>query len=209
MRPYLRCALVATSIFAAVLTTVAPAQAATGPWVEEVPAPFATVGGWVHGPMAGHGGNWHLLSVDVDGDDDGVNGGLADWQCPAAATEVTFDSCTEVDGWVFYENGQIAVTWSPGLRYMKVVGKVTLEHEVVNGELIPATLNLRIRATGPLTRTVTVQPNTPTDDIKVVDASRTNVTFSGRLGWTKVTDSPSNSNWPLRVVRTFHRGTPT
>jgi hypothetical protein len=209
MRPYVRCALVATSVFAAVLTTVAPAQAATGPWVEETPAPFANVQAHVHGTIAGHAGNWHVLGVDVDGDDDGVNGGLSDWQCPDAATELNADTCTELDGWVFYENGQIVVTWSPGLRYMKVVGPVTLEHEVINGELKPATLNLRIRATGDLTRTVTIQANTPTDDIKVVDASRTNVTVSGRLGWTKVTDSPSNTNWPVRVVRTFHRGTPT
>jgi hypothetical protein len=26
------------------------------------------------------------------------------------------------------------------------------------------------------------------------------------MAWLKVTDSPSNSNWPLRVVRTFYRG---
>jgi hypothetical protein len=207
MRPYVRSALVVMSVLTACLTTVAPAQAATGPWVESAPAPFATVIGQVHGTIAGHAGNWHTLGVDVDGDDDGVNGGLADWQCPDTATELNADICTELDGWVFYENGQIVVTWSPGLRYMKVVGPVTLEHEVANGELIPATLNIRIRATGDLTRTVTIQAITPTYDIKVVDASRTNVTFSGRLGWVKVTDSPSNSNWPLRVVRTFDRGT--
>jgi hypothetical protein len=205
MRPYVRCALVFLSVFTTAVTTVGSAQAASGPWVEEVPAPLANVRALVHGTIAGHVGNWHVLSVDVDGNDDGVNGGLSDWQCPAAATEWT-ESCAEVDGWEFYDNGQIVVTWSPGLRYMKVVGPVTLEHYFTNGEQRPAKLNLRLRATGDLTRSVTVQAASPTEDIKVVDASRTTVTFSGRLGWVKATDSPSNTIWPIRVVRTFHRG---
>jgi hypothetical protein len=40
MRPYLRYAFIVVSVIAASVTTIGPALAATGPWVEQVPAPF-------------------------------------------------------------------------------------------------------------------------------------------------------------------------
>lgn len=207
MRPHIRYAFVVMSVVAMALTIVAPAQAASGPWVEEQPAPFSDVKALVHGQIAGHPGNWHSFEVDVDGDDDGVVGGLMDWNCPASATELT-DACVQLDEWDFWDDGRQVVTWSSNLRSMKVVGPITLEN-VQTGEQIPSTLNVRLHATGELTRTVTVQHfSYPSDswDTKVVDASRDAVTFSGRVGWVKATDSPSNTIWPVRVVRTFSRG---
>jgi hypothetical protein len=207
MRPHIRYALVVVSVIAASVTTIGPALAATGPWVEETPAPFATVIAFVPGALAGHEGNLHTFAVDVDGDDDGVNGGLSDWQCPEPVTGWS-DACTQVAGWDFWEDGRVVVTWSAGVKYMQVIGPITLESEWT-GELIQSQMNVRIHATGELTRTKSVTHyKFPSDswDTKVVDASRDSVTFSGRMAWLKTTNSPSNSNWPLRVVRTFNRG---
>ena len=207
MRPHIRYALVVMSAFTATLTMVAPAQAASGPWVEEQPAPFSDAVARVPGNIAGHPGNWHSFGVNVDGDDDGVVGGVLDYQCPAAATELTA-ACVQLDEWDFSDDGRQAVTWSPGLRYMRVVGPITLEN-LETGEQIESTLDVRLHATGELTRTVTIQSYSyPGDswDTKVIDASRDSVTFSGRLGWVKVKNSPSNTPYPIRVVRTFDRG---
>jgi hypothetical protein len=208
MRPFIRYALVFISFIAASVTTVAPALAATGPWVEEQPAPLADVVARVHATIAGHPGNWHSFEVDIDGNDDGVVGGVADWQCPDADTELT-EACTLLGGfWDFFDDGRLVVTWSPALRYMKVVGPITLENEET-GATMASQVNVRLRATGELTRTKSITHyNFPGDswDTKVVDSSRDSVTFSGRVGWVQVTNSPSNTIWPIRVVRTFNRG---
>jgi hypothetical protein len=204
MRPYVRCALVVMSMLTAGVTTIVPAQAATGPWVEDLPAPFGDVGASVHAHIPGHAGNWHSFEVDIDGDDDGVVGGILDWRCAPSATEIT-DACVTLAEWDFFGDSRVVVTWSPLLRYMRVVGPITLENSDT-GEQIASTVNVRLHATGELTRTVSIQAQTPAYDIKIVDASRDTVTFSGGLGWLKVKNSPSNHNGPLRVVRNFHRG---
>jgi hypothetical protein len=209
MRAYVRAAIVVLSGVALALPTAAPANAASGPWVElDIPAPFADVQGFVHGQMAGHPGNWHELAVNVDGDDDGVTAGLIDWQCPHGLQAVDFTVCTRAAESDAVDDNGMTVTWSPGLRVMRVDGTVNLQ-SFETGDIVAYPIRVRIHARGPLTRNVSVEHfDFPGDayDYKHVELIRDQVTFSGRLGWVKVSNSPSNTTWPLRLVRGFYRG---
>lgn len=188
------------------LTSAGTAHAAEEPWVELTSAAFTNVLTATPGPLAGHRGNWHSLSVDVDGDDDGVTGGLVDWRC---APGQPFDgTCTRLAEWEFTDDGTVSVTWSARLGEMRIAGTVTLEN-VATGATSTATLLLYLHAKGALIRTVTEEtlPDAQdTYDIRVVDFTRDDVVVRGRLGWLSTAGASVVQVRPLHVVRTDVRG---
>jgi hypothetical protein len=202
----------AVAAVAAVMAPLAPAQSATGEWVLEAePSASATVRYFMHKHVDGHPGNWHILSVRVQQDDDGVTGGLISLRCPKGVQPdpvAGWADCAQVGGADFVDpDYSIAVTWSPRLRRMHITGDIVLE-DYVNGVLVPSTIDLRLRADGEFTRTVTRQSFTEPDpwDYKQIDIERDGVTAHGHVGWLEASRTPVTFTRPLHVYWAYSRG---
>ncbi len=186
MRPVSRVLLAVAGCVVAMLPMSAAQSAGGGEWVEAgIPAPFAAASIANRGHLAGHPGNWHSMAIDVDGDDDWVTGGLIDWHCPGGADSEFGENCTRLFEWEMLDEGPepIRVTWSKGLRHMRVFGPVEM-YRNDTGEKVPTMLRLRLHAVGVLTKSVFIETNPDGSQTKYVEADRLDATATAAsLGW--------------------------
>lgn len=203
--------LAVVAAVAAVMTPLAPSQAASDEWVVDAePSASVDVRYYMHKHVAGHPGNWQVLAVRVQQDDDGVVGNLASLRCPKGEQPdpVTgLGDCVEVAGADFVDELGITVTWSPQLRRMHIVGDIIL-NDYTNGVLVPSTIDLRVLASGELTRTVIRQSFTEPDpwDYKTIHRERGDVTARGNVGWLRASPTPITFNDPIHVYEAYSRG---
>lgn len=200
--------LVRTAICAAAVSVVAatasfvPAQAAAPDGWEYTQPPSLQIDEsfFMHEHLSGHPGNWHQLDVRIQQDDDGVGGGLADYRC-ARGQDPTDGTCTLLAGYEFGHANDVAVTWSPRLRNVHVVGKVVLDDYVHGTGSINARMNVRLHAGGRFTRTVTHYPPVGTDpESKRVEIQRGGrITAHGHLAWLQARPTKVTTTQPLYV----------
>ncbi len=200
------------ALVAALVAPFAPAQAASGEWVvNSEPSASADVRYFMHKRVEGRPGNWHVLSVNVRQDDDGVTGELLSLRCPHGAAPdpvAGWADCTQVGVADFVDpDYTIAVTWSAKLKYLHIAGDIVLDDHL-NGTSIPTTIDVRLRASGEYSRTVTRQSFEEPDpwDFKQIDEERGGVTARGHVGWLSFTPTPVTFTRPIHVYRTFTRG---
>jgi hypothetical protein len=205
MRSLVRAALSATAV--AVVATMAPAvpaQAAGGGWVyAQAPSVLIDENFFMHKHVDGRPGNWHLLNIRVQQDDDGTMGGLTDLRCPKGESPAPNgdDNCVNVGGAYFDDDSGITVTWAPRLRNIHVRGAIVL-HDNATDAPTPSTINLRLYAAGRLHRTVTrsVEGDTQPMEFKRVELRRGGkITAEGHLGWLKSTRAQVRNTQPLYV----------
>ena len=68
------------------MAPVVPAQAADGGWkYAQAPSVQIDENFFMHQHVEGRPGNWHLLNIRVQQDDDGTMGALTDLRCPRAS----------------------------------------------------------------------------------------------------------------------------
>lgn len=167
------------AVLGLVLGTTAPAQAASGWTVEERSAWFQVLV-HQHQALQGHDGNWHSVSLDYDGDDDGLTGGILDWQCPDGATVLDPAVCEQVGDWELWDAPDVVVTFTDSARYAHAVGPATLEN-ASTGETVDVWINLRVRATGALSRTASTSVEGGTR-YRLVETSGADIVGRGHLG---------------------------
>jgi hypothetical protein len=202
MRVLVRAAMsVAVVAVAAAMAPLVPAQATSGGWeFQQFPSVQIDESFFMHKHVTGHPGNWHMLQVRVQQDDDGVVGGLSDFRCPKGE-DPTDNTCTQVGGFDFVDELGLTVKWSPRLHNVRVFGDIILNDES-NGARIPATMNVRLHADGKRTRTVSRGGPTDTDptEYKQIDIERGGkVSAHGHLAWLKATPTQVTNTEPLHV----------
>lgn len=202
MRVLTRAALSATVVaVAAAMATVVPAQAADGGW-EYAQAPSVQVDEdfFMHQHVDGHPGNWHLLNIRVQQDDDGTMGALTDLKCPRGERPAWTgdDDCTVVGGAYFDDDAELTVTWAPGLRNIHVSGDIVL-HDSATDEPTASTINLRLHASGKLHRTVSRSLESGTEYKRVELERGGTIAATGHLGWLKATKAGVTHTQPLYV----------
>ncbi len=148
-------------------------------------AAFYTTTTVVEGVADGHAGNVHTAVLTLEGDDDWITGQLIDWTCPTGveppfgSTEVT--ECVVEKSWSITDpNVEVDVRWSPDLRKITIVGPVLLTTDA-SGFQRTAFIDIRGRATGAITRTIT-----QVDDFYDVLSERTGATSTGRIAWMRL-----------------------
>jgi len=206
MRFLTRAAVSAAAVAVAAATaSVVPAQAAGGGWgYAQSPSLQIDESFFMHKHVKGHPGNWHLLQLSVQQDDDGVIGGIQDYRCPRgeAPAPNRDDDCTQVGGFQFVDELGLTVKWSPRLRQVHVYGDIVLEDYFDTGDLTNTTMNVRLYAAGRFHRTVTYAAPTGTDpmEYKTVDIRRGGkITAEGHLAWLKATKAAVKDTEPLHV----------
>lgn len=211
MRAPARVALVA-AVVSGLTAALAPVGAAPGPgsgWVVEAePSASTDVRYFMHKRVEGHRGNWHVLSVRVQQDDDGVTGELLSLRCPTGSRPDPASGNGDfvqvgVAGFVDPDYS-IAVSWSPGLSFMRITRDIVLE-DYLTGEQTPTSINLHLRGSGELIRTVTRESYSDPDpwEYKQIDRERDGVTARGWLG---ATPTPITFARPLHVYEAYSRG---
>ncbi len=172
-------ATAAVAALGVALGVMAPAQAAGG-WTMEERSAWFQVTVHQHQALQGHEGNWHSVSLDYDGDDDGLTGGILDWQCPDDATTLDPDVCEVVGDFELWEAPEVVVTYTDKARFAHLVGPAMLEDQAT-GEMVDVWINLRVRATGELSRTATTSVEGGTR-YRVVETSGADIVARGHLG---------------------------
>jgi hypothetical protein len=199
---------------AAAMAPIVPAQAAGGGWdVVQVPSVQIDESFFMHRHVKGHPGNWHMLNVRIQQDDDGVLGGMTDFRCPRGEAPAPNgnDSCSVVGGAGFDDDSGLTVTYAKRLQHLRVHGHVDLVDNI-SGEVTPSRMNLRLYAGGRFTRTVTRTPPNSTDphEYQRVDIRRGGrISARGHLGWLKATRAEVRNTEPLHVYWTKSRIPPT
>ena len=200
MRFLVGAALCPLLFVAASMATVTSAQAAGG-W-EEVQAPSVQVDEtfFMHKHVDGRHGNWHVLNIRVQQDDDGTLGALTDLRCPHGERPAPNgdDDCTVVGGAEFDDDSAITVSWAPRLRSIHVRGDITLIDSATADET-PATVNLRLRAAGDLRRSVTRSVEGDTEYKRVELSRGGKITARGHVGWLEATRAQVRNTEPLFV----------
>lgn len=177
-----------------------PAQASSG-WTKiERNAWFAALT-WQPGAVAGHEGNWHTVSVDYDGDDDGLTGGITDWQCPDGTTEPSYLVCDRLADWELTDVESVKLRFTNSARYAWLRGPATLVSSA-DGTTDSVRVNVRVRATGDRTRVV----ERSADDAfryRVVTTTGADVVARGHVGPVWFGHGVATETKDLQVRRTW------
>jgi hypothetical protein len=212
MRVPVRAALSATVIaLAAAMAPSVPAHAADGGWeYAQEPSVQVDENFFMHQHVDGHPGNWHLLNIRIQQDDDGTTGALTDLRCPQGEKPASNgdDDCAVVGGAYFDDDADLTVTWAPGLRKIHVAGDIVL-YDNTTDEPTASTINLRLHASGKLHRTVTKSLESGTEYKRVELRRGGKITASGHLGWLKATKAGVTNTQPLFVYWVKSRIPPT
>lgn len=198
---------------ATAMAPMVPAHAAGGWDVVQAPSVQIDESFFMHKHVQGHHGNWHMLSVRIQQDDDGVLGGMTDFRCPhgEAPAPNGDDNCMVVGGAEFDDDSGLTVTYAKRLQELRVRGHIDLIDDV-SGDVTPSTMNLRLYAGGKFTRTVTRTPPNSTDpnEYKTVDIQRRGpIKARGHLGWLKATRAEVKNTQPLHVYWILSRTPPS
>ncbi len=177
-----------------------PAHASDG-WTRiERNAWFAALT-WQPGAVAGHEGNWHTVSVDYDGDDDGLTGGITDWQCPDGTTDPTADACTRLADWELTDIEAVTVRFTTNAKHAHVRGPATLVRSD-DGTVDLVRVNVWVRATGDRTR----QVERSADDVlryRVVTTTGADLVARGHVGPVRFGGGVATETRDLQVRRTW------
>jgi hypothetical protein len=185
---------------ATAMVPLVPAEAA-GDWaVYQAPSVQVDESFFMHKHVDGRRGNWHVLDIRVQQDDDGTLGALTDLRCPRGERPMPDggDDCTVVGGAEFEDDSAITVTWAPRMRSIHVRGDITLIDSTTADET-PATVNLRLRAAGELRREVTRSVEGGTEYKRVELSRGGKITARGHLGWLEATRAQVRNTQPLFV----------
>ncbi|MFN8189431.1 MAG: hypothetical protein U0R78_03155 [Nocardioidaceae bacterium] len=184
----------------AVTATAAPAQAGQG-WTKiERNAWFAALT-WQPGALPGHEGNWHTVSVDYDGDDDGLTGGISDWQCPDDTTEPSYLVCDRLADWELTDVDGVTVRFTNNARWASLRGPATLVN-AGDGTSDSVRVHVRLRSTGDLTRLV----ERSADDVlryRVVTSTGADLVARGHVGPVRFGGGVATETADLQVRRTW------
>ena len=207
MRTLVNATLVLVSAAAVALTVPSAAAAAPAdppPWKWSEPIALVDMYGASQGKIPGHPGNWHAMEVRVEGDDDGVQGGTTDWQCPPGAEPGHEDGnpCEILAVWSMGDDAGITITWSPRIRQLRARGTVQLENNET-GAFRMARVNAVYRADGRYTRTDSMSseqwPHNTVYQTRMIERVRIGATAGGRLGWVRL-DPSETTVWQEQIV---------